>query len=211
MRCRTFTVSAVFVVLFSGVFASALVMTDQQGRWPADWPKSLEGLRGHARTIQIATGTQENVYEITFSNRAEFESAWPSILSLKTIGAPLRLYAVGKPPPAGLGQFASNAAPIVRIYGPPQSESVATDGQKLKASAPWPKEIYGPNGELPEFVRTRSVGGELQWVAANPDESKEPCFYDRARVDIDVVIDGVVIDLNRISLPAGTPIEDHRF
>lgn len=40
---------------------------------------------------------------------------------------------------------------------------------------------------------------------------KEKGFYNRARIDIDLVIDGNVIDLNRIPLPAKTPIEDQRF
>src|SRR5258708_4199665 len=77
-----------FVLLTVGV-ASALVMTQDKGTWPADWPKALEPLRANARTIEVANGTQENVYEITFTDRDTFEKIWPTILALKTPGAPL--------------------------------------------------------------------------------------------------------------------------
>jgi hypothetical protein len=189
--------------------ARALVMTDSTGRWPADWPKSLESLRNHARTIEVANGMQENIYEITFSDQAEFEKAWPIILSLKTPGAPLRLYKVGPLPLSGLGELESNAAPTVRIYGPSEGEAVGPKGQKLKASAPWPKALYGPHGELPEFVRADFSKDKPGWVVVNAKD--ETGFHDRARIDLDLVIDGKIIDLNRIALPKNTPIEDHRF
>jgi hypothetical protein len=191
------------------VTARALVMIDGKGRWPADWPKALEPLREHARTIEVANGTQENIYEITFKDRAEFEKAWPVIISLKTPGAPVRLYKVGHLPNYGLGQMESNAIPVVRIYGPSESEAVGPKGQKLKASAPWPKELYGAKGELPEFVGADFTQEKPRWIPV--DDKDETGFHNRARIDIDLVVDGQIVDLNRIKLPENTPIEDKRF
>jgi hypothetical protein len=194
------------VLVCLSLVAKGLVSTESHGRWPASWPQALEPLRDHARTIGVANGTQEDIYEITFAGRAEFEKAWPSLLALKTPGAPLRLYRVGSTPAAGLDQLESDVAPTVRIYAPPPCEVVGPDGQMLRPSAPWPKEITGPNGELPEFVHDEIRGGKLAWAAG---ESKG--FNYRARIDIDLVVDGQVIDLNRIALPHDTPIVDHRF
>lgn len=204
------TACGLLFLLLTAVIARAVIMTDSTGRWPTDWPKSLDPLRDHARTIDVANGTQESIYEITFSDRAQFENAWPAILTLKTHGAPLRLYKVGTLPPAGLGQLESNAAPSVRIYAPSQGEAVGPNGQRLKAAAPWPKDLYGPNGELPEFVRDELTDGKLHWVKVDPETDKT-YFHNRARIDLDLVIDGQIIDLNRIALPQDTPIEDHRF
>lgn len=211
MKKRIALSFGISAALLTAVATRALVMTDSQGRWPSDWPKSLESLRDHARTIEVANGTQENIYEITFTDRAQFEKAWPTIISLKTPGAPLRLYKVEPVPQGGLGQLESNAAPIVRIYGPPEGEAIGPGGQKLKASAPWPRELYGPGGQLPEFVSAETVAGKLQWVKIDPEKNHAPGFLNRARVDVDLVVDGQVIDLNRIALPKDTPIEDDRF
>jgi hypothetical protein len=202
-------ICGVLIVLLIVVAARALIMTDSTGRWPSNWPKSLEPLRNHARTIEVANGTQEYIYEITFSDQTEFEKAWPTILSLKIPGAPLRLYKVGPLPPSGLGALESNTAPTVRIYGPSEGEARGPKGEKLKASAPWPKELYGPQGELPEFVRADFSKDKPGWVVV--DAKDETGFHDRARIDLDLVIDGKIIDLNRIALPKNTPIEDHRF
>jgi hypothetical protein len=206
----------VLTLILTAVVARALVMTESRGSWPADWPKAMEPLRHHARTFEVATGIQENIYEITFSDRAEFEKVWPAVLSLKTPGAPLRLYRVGKLPEWwGFGEKEPDGLAMVRINAPdPDGDVEYPDGQKLKPSPPWPKELYGPNGELPEYVRAERTGGKIHWVAADLEkDEKNPATADfyRARVDIDLVVDGQVIDLNRIALPANTPIEDHRF
>jgi hypothetical protein len=49
----------------------------------------------------------------------------------------------------------------------------------------------------------------LTWVPVQPgDENKG--FYYRARVDLELVADGEIIDLNRIKLPTEIPIIDKR-
>jgi len=84
----------------------------------------------------------------------------------------------------------------------------------LHTGPPWPAEIFSTNGALPEFVLAREVEGKLRWVAADyqkdKKENKITGFYYRARVDLEIVIDGQVIDWNSIRLPAGTPIHDER-
>jgi hypothetical protein len=198
-------------VVLTAVVSRGLVETYKQGEWPDSWPASMEMLRDHAKTLKIEEGTQENIYEIAFSDRDEFEKAWPAILSVKTPGAPLRLYRVGVKPPGTLGQLISNDLPAVRIYGPAEDAAAGwPNGQMLRARAPWPKEFYGEKGELPEFVRSELNEGKLRWVKGEPE--KGPLgFYYRARIDVDLVVDGKVIDLNRIGLAKDGPIEDDRF
>src|ERR1035441_8595001 len=69
----------------------SLVMVEGRGTWPLSWPKELDSLRDRARTVGVANGVQENVYEIPFYNREEFERAWPYIVALKSKGAPVIL------------------------------------------------------------------------------------------------------------------------
>ena len=75
----------------------------------------------------------------------------------------------------------------------------------MKASAPWPASIKSPSGELPEYV----VASKETWVPFSDKSQKG--FINRARVDIVLVVDGNIVDLNRIPLPLSTPIIDKRF
>ena len=60
-------------------------------------------------------------------------------------------------------------------------------------------------GGLPEYVSNQ----DGKWVAYDGKERKG--FLHRARVDIVLITDGKIVDLNRIRLPADTPIIDNRF
>src|SRR4051812_34151425 len=95
MTARTGLLSFAAVVFTFALAAPGLWEQRQMGYWPDDWPKAMEPLRAQARTIDVANGTQEQIYEITFKDRGQFEAAWPAILSVKTFSAPLRLYDVG--------------------------------------------------------------------------------------------------------------------
>jgi len=219
--------SALLLAIVLPFVASAMFSTMEKGLWPTTWPKELEPLRSHARTIEVATGVQENVFEIRFESREEFERAWPAILKLKTPGAPITIYTTNNPPPkTALGHYLHNDKPAVRIYVPSggyaggdadTAEAIKTqikEGKMLHAGAPWPADIVSTNGALPEFVLAREVEGKLRWVAADLEkdkkENKVPGFYHRARVDLEIVIDGQIIDWNLIRLPPGTPIHDER-
>ena len=68
--------SIVFIALFAAIgpwcsSARGMVTIRETGTWPADWPAPLESFRAQAKTFGIATGIQENVYEIRFSGRLE--------------------------------------------------------------------------------------------------------------------------------------------
>ncbi|MHC4639224.1 MAG: hypothetical protein ACYTBV_17235, partial [Planctomycetota bacterium] len=199
----------VFVILAFTLFSTssiALFITRNEGIWPANWPKELEPYRNQAKTIELAAGNQENVYEIHFESREEFEKLWPTILKLKDKGAPIRLRSIEKPFKKG-GLF-NNEEPAVRIfsYVCPAWPSSGPDGKKLIPAPPWPESIKFPRGELPEYV-TRSKDGST-WI---PVGGKKPRgFMFRARTEVELVVDGTIIDLNRIYLPSDTPILDNR-
>jgi hypothetical protein len=208
-RLTAFGSGIVALIVFVAI-ANAVVMTRSTGSWPKEWPKELESLREQSRTLDVANGTQEEIYEIKFSDRAQFEKFWPTLLSLKTPGAPLRLYKMGPDRGPGEVQLESNAAPVVRIYGPTDEYASIPGAEPIRTSGPWPKEIIGAKGELPEFVCLEATGGQPHWVPL--DQAKQDIgFRYRARIDVDLVVDGQVIDLNRIRLPDDGLIQDHRF
>ena len=119
----------------------AMYSVADRGLWPDSWPKPLDPLRPQARTLDHGDFT---VYEIPFTTRAEFESAWPHILTV-----------------------ASEHAPLVLLSSPDKSL-----GDSIAAG-----------------VR----------------------IFRRARIEIEVIVDGDIVDLNRIPLPADTPAIDKRF
>lgn len=89
------------------------------------------------------------------------------------------------------------------------------EGKMLKAGPPWPADIVSAKGELPEFVVHKQVGGKSRWVAVDLEkdkrENKLTGFYNRARVDLDLVVDGTTIDLTKLHFPRGTLVHDERF
>lgn len=199
--------------------ASALVGDSERGQWPTNWPKALEPFRTKARTVSIGTGIQQNIYEIRFTNRDEFERIWPTLLNLKSPGAPLTLYSTNSSPPKAWGSLLRNDHPAVRIYAPTDGyvrrpwsgeantradfEILVKEGKMLKAGPPWPAQITAANGALPEFVVAEEVNGALQWTAVDSKEDKQATrgFRYRARFDLDLVFDGQIIDLTRLKLP----------
>jgi len=221
--------ACVFVLSFGLCFA--LIGGYNVGRWPNSWPKELELYRKQAKTIEIAAGNQENVYEIRFENREEFEKLWPTILKLKDKGAPLRLCKIEKP--FKEGRLFNNEKPLVRIFSyvcpawpvhraggkelrptaPPWPDSIKSltgelpQYMELRPAPPWPDSIKSPTGELPEYVTISQDGNT--WVPV--EEKKFAGFMYRARTEIELVVDGTIIDLNHVPLPAGTPIIDKRF
>jgi len=182
-------------------------MVSETGMWPNSWPRELEPYRAHAKTIMIAAGNQENVYEIRFENREEFEKLWPIILKLKDKKAPLRLRSVEKPIK---GRLFNSDKPVVRVFSHvyPAWPQHRAGGSKLIPAPPWPDSVILPTGELPEYVAISEDGST--WVPVNKGEEPMGFMY-RARTEIELVVDGTIIDLNRIPLPPDTPIIDRRF
>ena len=59
---------------------------------------------------------------------------------------------------------------------------------------------------MPEYV----VDQNGKWAPYTEKDPKERNMR-RARIDIELIVDGDIVDLNRIPLPADTPIIDKRF
>lgn len=206
-RRNTIVCIGLFAVMLLGCRpASGAVTIAETGTWPKDWPAALEPFRGQAKTFGIATGIQENVYEIRFGTRDQFERIWPTILQLKSKGAPLRLQSIEGHGGKTGGLFATDL-PVARIYTPAYGSTTRKPGGKdLWVGPPWPESIKSPEGLLPEYVTASEDG--MTWIPATGGEIKG--FKNRARVEIELVVDANVIDLNRIRLPADTPIIDNR-
>ena len=221
---RTVGLFALLLVLFSSWEAMALVIPSDEGKWPTSWPKELESLRKRSKTLDVATGTQEHIYTIPFESRDEFEKLWPVLIKLRTPGSPLTLSKVGETD-SGWGKFLSNAKPSVRIKGPTGGYAGGTTklggqidlkeleaGTMLFSGTPWPKELAGPQGELPEYVTAIPIdGGKLTWKSIDQLAEKNRGFHNRARVDIELIVDGEIIDLNRIALPQDARLVERRF
>jgi hypothetical protein len=183
----------------------------ETGMWPKSWPKELEPLRNNARTYNVATALHEIIYEIHFQDRNVFERAWPLLLGLKSKGGTLTLCKVESTRPKQEVLF-SNDVPSIRIHAP-ESGLVGN----LVAGPPWPPTALLPNGELSEYVTSSEIHGEKTWVpvtiekARNEMEKGHFMWLMRARVDLELIIDGKIIDLNRIRIPSDTPIIDKRW
>jgi hypothetical protein len=136
-----------------------------RGIWPRSWPAELDPLREQARTFE-GPFLPERRYLIPFSERAEFEAAWPHLLRVKSEGAP-----------------------IILVRGP------RTDFFEIKPAGVLIK--CPPEGsDNPESPLSGDLDVRTRWRNAS---------Y------IELVVDGSVVDLNRIRLPADTPIVDERF
>jgi hypothetical protein len=207
----------------------AAIFPSDTGTWPDNWPKELEPYRAKSKTLGVGTGLQENIYTIPFESREEFEKIWPLLLKQTTPGSKVRLLLVSDKEHPTWGKFLKNDKPCVHVYAPSEGLSVNPKldlspedfqkktellikaGQMIRASAPWPEYLYGEDGGLPEYVASslNEEDGKMKWKPAQVGDGSKG-FYHRARVDIDLVIDGKIIDLNRIRFPEHVAIVDQR-
>ena len=164
---RSAPLVAALALLAAVPSALALYEVWDEGVWPRTWPKELEPLRKQARTLEGPEVLNRH-YEIPFTKRDEFESAWPHLLKVKSKGAPLILL---RRPPMNLYTLKAG----VIVHTPP----VNTD---VRANPETP--IPGQDNPRVTWMRTTFV---------------------------ELVVDGDVVDLNRIPLPPDTPIIDERF
>lgn len=163
-------VCVTFCVLFFASSAYALYSVANKGLWPNSWPKQLDSLREKSRTL-VGPHFELTHYAIPFKTREEFESAWPHMVEIKCLGAPIVLR---RDTSFWLGK--GNAG--VCIHTPPQGKQPIS-GDQIKPAVP---------GASP------FAGGRLDQT-----------------IYIELIIDGEIVDLNRIQLPADTPIIDERF
>jgi hypothetical protein len=108
--------------------AYALYGVTNTGTWPKSWPVELEPLRKQSRTL-VGPMAPHRHYAIRFTEREEFETAWPHILKVKSTGAPVFLvrgpnFFLGQESKAGvvvhcppLGQENNPATPEAPIPG----------------------------------------------------------------------------------------------
>ena len=195
----------------------ALYEVSDAGLWPTNWPKELEPLRKQARTL---AHDQFVVYEIPFTDRQQFEAAWPHLLAVKSPEAPLTLLKspdqwLGGNLKAGVRIRAPLTGTLVSPKGsryPPSAAATVTNIPLLKIGPPWPDDVKSKSGTLPEFV----INDQGRWVPYSVKDRKPNDKFNerslmRARTDIELIVDGDVVDLNRIRLPTETPILDKRF
>ena len=158
-----------FAVCFCSVCSTLYGMWSiaNKGTWPKSWPSELEPLREQSRSL---TGSALDLthYEIPFTTRKQFESAWPHILKVKSKEAPLILL---RGPDKDVGA-SINAG--IRVWCPPKI------GDQTIAAKP-----------IPGATNAR-------------DRWRETTF-------IELIVDGDIVDLNRIPLPADTLVIDMRF
>jgi hypothetical protein len=116
---------------------------------------------------------------------------------------------LGKPIKAGVRILSPRTGTFVNPKGTHRTagaESAISGGRFLKIGPPWPDDIKSESGALPEYV----VNKRGKWVPYSEKEG-EKYFIGRARIDIELVVDGRIVDLNHIPLPSDTPIIDKRF
>lgn len=164
---RTTAFLAALIVLAAGSAAYALYEVADEGLWPKSWPQELEPFRAHSRTLEGPLVSLLH-YEIPFTDREQFEAAWPHLLKVKSDGAPVFLV---RTPMVNVYDLKSG----VIIHSPPE----ATD----RSANP-----------------DRPLGGDKR----DPQTWMWTTY-------IELVVDGEVVDLNRIPLPSDTPIIDRRF
>jgi hypothetical protein len=197
---RNISISLIAVFITASLtFAS--VITWRKGKWPGPWPKQLKEYQQKAVVIDVAEDIQETVFEISFEKREEFEKAWPEILELKTKGAPLIL----EKSPSKYNISGTTVETGIRILWPSMQSVKMDDGTVLRASPIDFASLKSPNGEQPEYV----IAKDSKWIPFDGKDRTESRH--RARVDIVLITDANIVDLNRIPLPAETPIIDKRF
>ncbi len=201
-----------FLLFLVTIQVHSLVMTAKGGRWPETWPNELEPFRDRATTIEVAHGLQENIYKIPFENRDEFEAIWPVLLQLMDKSEPLRLLGGNnlKGYASGIaGETLERLEPVVYILSPAHNASAGRQDEKsLLISPNTLVHLKSPDGVLPEYVTISE--NQDSWIKADRDNDERRGFLFRARVGLEVVVDGEIIDLNRIPLPKNRYIIDQR-
>jgi hypothetical protein len=149
MKRSAVLLAAIVSCLLSSALADYGVTT--RGEWPATWPEELDSLRANALTLEGPMCATQH-YAIRFTDREEFEAAWPHLLTVKRAGARL----------------------------------VLKRGKNF-------------------FLGEDYSAGVVVHVPEGSDEQ------DASIECVELVVNGDIIDLNRIQLPKDTPICDERF
>ncbi len=165
---KPIAIFAAVAVLTLASTAYALYSVADTGTWPKSWPSELEPLRKQTRTLVGPTMANQH-FAMRFTDREEFESAWPHLLKVKSKGAPIFLV-------RGSNFFLGKGHTGAVIHCPPK-------GQWENANT--------PEGPIKHATHPRTRWGNTNYI--------------------ELMVDGKIVDLNRIPLPADTPVIDERF
>jgi len=201
---RLFFASLLFIL--AAPLSHGFVELGSRGEWPDSWPAELEPFRERSLTAWPGMPlTEAGEHQIPFESREEFEKVWPAILGLRSKGAPITLVGID-PGVKRYGQDEwSNARPCVRIIGPPKG-LLHGRGEDLNHGPPWPEELRDANGHLPTLVHhVKDADGLLSWAAG-----KGEIVSTRCRIELVLVVDGDIIDTDRLEFPADAVIHDGR-
>ncbi|MBN1361605.1 MAG: hypothetical protein JW993_13485 [Sedimentisphaerales bacterium] len=170
---------------------------------PKPWPRDVI-VQVTGRYFQY-DDVRESVHAIQFRSRDDFAKLWPSVLSVKTEGAPLIL----RRGPSSCREQLLISSGVYILYpmrGPARNTRPGIDPNLLDT-------VLGSPGPTPEYIQVKDnrwesyqdAGTRLTGTVDHPEG-----IY-RVRTDIILVVDGNIVDLNRIPLPKDTPIIDERF
>lgn len=107
--------------------AYALYSVAPTGTWPKSWPVELEPLRKQSRTF-VGPVLQHQHFAVRFTDRDDFESAWPHILAVKSKGAPIFLV-------RGPNDFLAEAGVVIHCPPEGQWDNPATPEAPIQAYA----------------------------------------------------------------------------
>jgi hypothetical protein len=213
-RVRLFGIAlglcAVLLAINTNDSVSAYGVLESPGNWPENWPAELEPFREKATSVGWAAGSLFKYHSIPFEDRASFEGAWPAILRLKTKGAPITLITCRAQGTENGPNGTFETGPRVHIICPTEGEYEIDEDGAYHHIGPWTDDVANEADPLPSLVVLRK--SDMKWVDWNRFPMDDDYFDlpKKSRVEITIYVDGDVVDLNRIHIPAHTPIEDHR-
>lgn len=187
----------------SSVSSHALILTWDRGEWSPDWPKELESLRQRATSESDSPIGGGIFYTIPFREREEFEKVWPTVLGLKSKGTALVLK-------SGPVQISHLPTFILEDISPATSQGTTTDGDtpislRVRESESEVQHLWPAGG----YAGIRIHAPQSSMFPRNDPRRGDPqCDGRVSTIEIELFVDGKIIDLNRIHLPAD--IKDER-
>ncbi|MDM8004712.1 MAG: hypothetical protein QUV05_00970 [Phycisphaerae bacterium] len=215
MTKHLWRMSVPVVMVCSGV-SFAVIFFEDRGAWSSDWSKELEPCRARASTISEQPIGGGEVYTIPFADRGDFEKIWPVLVTLKSKGAPLILRSGGVEVRRRCPVFSDVSLDLSGVKKDDSAEpddwisavrlrTVAKESKEYCAG--WPVGTY-PGVKIYAPSTSCYAKGSSAYAGA---EAQDHSTMGRSTTVIELFVgDGKVIDLNRIRLPAETPIVDNR-
>ncbi len=179
----------------------ALIWGEDHGAWSPDWPKELEPYRERASTIDPLPFGGVTIHTVPFTNRSDFEKIWPVLLSVKSKGAPLTLRS-GSVELRRRWSFSGATIDDDGMIIVDPDRTIDPSGADKEYCDGWPEGTY-PGVKI--HASSHSI-----YPKNSPAYASCVASDGQPTARIELFVDGNVIDLNRIRLPADTPIIDKR-